>query len=126
MTQNTDKALVERLRTMGSYPHKPYPTHFINPDGPEAATRLDTLTRENAELVAEEDRLNALVCSITESLATERAAKKAAEAEAARTKELVQIVIDEMAEETTIDTDDWQKMLSAALVPKASDEGGVR
>lgn len=29
--------LLQRLQTMDSYGHKPYPTHFVNPDGPEAA-----------------------------------------------------------------------------------------
>lgn len=49
MTEPAD--LRAKLLTMGSYPHKPYPTHFINPDGPDAVkvieglvARIDALT----------------------------------------------------------------------------------
>lgn len=42
--------LCERLRSMGRYPHKPYPTHFINPDGPEAADLIETQVERIAAL----------------------------------------------------------------------------
>ncbi len=43
--------LLQRLQTMDSYGHKPYPTHFVNPDGPEAARVIAELVDRNAALV---------------------------------------------------------------------------
>lgn len=44
------EGLLTRLRTMGCYGHKPYPTHFINPDGEEAATEIEALLARVREL----------------------------------------------------------------------------
>lgn len=41
-----DRDLLIALRSMGSYGHKPYPTHFINPHGPQAADRIEELLGE--------------------------------------------------------------------------------
>lgn len=44
--------ILARLRMMASYPHKPYPTHYVNPDGPDGAKVIEAQAGRIAALEA--------------------------------------------------------------------------
>jgi len=55
--------LCERLMTMIIPSHKTWPTHYKNPDGPDAVKAIAGLVADNIELKAEMRRLNNMVSS---------------------------------------------------------------
>lgn len=64
---NNDKELCERLNAMLSHRGDGIPTQFINPDGPEAAARIEALNAMVAELDSGAMRLRACICEIVEA-----------------------------------------------------------
>lgn len=53
MSNDTRLPICERLRTMIIPPHKTWPTHHLNPDGPEAADTIDALVEAINDAIGE-------------------------------------------------------------------------